>query len=85
MSARLRTPVEPRLLSKDEAASYCGLSVPTFVSACPVIPIKIRTRVLYDRRALDTWVDSLAPDRPQSRTVDEIVGRLEHAHARQGN
>lgn len=81
MTARARQVPAQRLLSLEEAASYCGMSGPTFASECPVIPIKIRTRVLYDREQIDRWIDSLAPDRPLSPSHEELLGRLDHAHA----
>jgi hypothetical protein len=81
MTARQRIHAHPRLLSRDDAAAYCGISGPTFASECPVIPIKIRTRVLYDRLQIDQWIDSLAANRPQSVPRDDLLGRLDHAHA----
>lgn len=81
MTARARQTPAQRLLSREEAASYCGMSGPTFAVECPVIPIKIRTRVLYDRQQIDLWIDSLAPDRPQSASHEELLGRLDDAHA----
>lgn len=81
MSGRHRLALEPRLLSQDEAATYCGLSAPTFKSACPVIPIKIRSRVLYDRRAVDAWVDTLGANQPSSSTRVDWLRRLDDADA----
>lgn len=81
MSARARTQLEPRLLSKEEAASYCGLSFETFRSACPVIPIKIRSRVLYDRLAIDRWLDSLGSEHPDLPSGKAWLARLERAGA----
>jgi hypothetical protein len=75
----------PRLLNRDDAATYCGMSGPTFASECPVIPIKIRTRVLYDRLQIDRWIDSLAVNRPQSVSREDLLGRLDHAHAPKGH
>jgi hypothetical protein len=51
--------IEPRLLSAEVAAIYCGVSVPTFKRVCPVSPKSIRTRVLYDRVEIDRWLDRL--------------------------
>lgn len=76
-----RTIIEPRLLGCDAAASYCGLSVPTFRAACEVIPIKIRSRILYDRRAIDLWIDSLSSQGPHSASHEELLGRLDRAYA----
>ena len=59
MMPRTRLPLEPRLLSRELAAAYCGLSVPTFETTCPVRAVRFRSRVLYDRRAIDRWLDSV--------------------------
>lgn len=72
--------IQPRLLSRDEAATYCGVSVPTFVAECPVIPLKIRNRVLYDRKAIDLWLDSKLPAQPTLGETD-WAGRLDGGHA----
>lgn len=47
----------PRLLSPDQAAAYCGVSAPTFAAWCPVEPLRLGKRVLYDRRKIDLWLD----------------------------
>lgn len=75
MKARL----EPRLLSLPQAAAYCGVSAATFSALKPVIPIKIKNRVLYDRKAIDAWLDSLSPEAP---TLDPAYwrGRLDNAY-----
>lgn len=78
---RARLPLEPRLLSRELAASYCGVSVPTFEGACPVIPVKIRNRILYDRVAIDLWLDSFAPGLPESRSLEDRLRALDDAHA----
>lgn len=85
MSRRVKTTAEPRLLSRDQAAFYCGLSAPTFAGACPVIPIKIRTRVLYDRQLVDQWIDSLSTTQPQSTSQHEVLKRLDYAYANKRN
>lgn len=62
--------IEPRLLSSEQAARYCGVSVPTFEGWCPVKPIRERNRVLYDRVKIDRWLDSISgigPDSPPAR------------------
>lgn len=79
-----RQTVPPRLLSRDAAAAYCGLSTPTFVSSCPVIPIKIRTRVLYDRQAIDRWLDALSQSQPESGPQRVWLEKLD-AHAPKGH
>ena len=83
MSSRVRLPLEPRLLSRDMAAAYCGVSVPTFEAWCPVIPIRESNRVLYDRAKIDRWLDSLGPEAPKS--APDLAGKLRDAHAAQGH
>lgn len=49
------------LLTTDEAADYCGVSVNTFRAHVPVAPVKIGSSVRYDRRALDRWAANQNP------------------------
>lgn len=79
-----RAAIEPRLLSREQAAGYCGLSIPTFEGECPVNPVHIRSRVLYDRAALDRWLDSLSPA-PANPGQGKWLERLDDADARQGD
>jgi len=81
MNAKHRKQIEPRLLSREQAATYCGVSAPTFISECPVTPIKIRTRVLYDRRSLDRWLDSLSADEAKSLSREKWLALLDGDHA----
>lgn len=46
------------LLSVEQAADYCGVSVNTFRAHVKVAPVKIGNSVRYDRRALDRWAAS---------------------------
>lgn len=49
-----------RLLTKTQAASYCGLSPATFGGVCPVKPIALGDGVRmhrYDVRDIDNWID----------------------------
>jgi hypothetical protein len=49
-----------RMLTKAEAASYCGFkSTAGFATWCPVAPVRIGSKVLYDLRAIDLWLDRL--------------------------
>lgn len=55
------TPPPNRLLTKSQAAQYCGLSVQTFGVTCPVRPIALGEGVRmhrYDVRDIDKWIDS---------------------------
>lgn len=52
----------PRLLKRQQAAAYCGVSVPTFAAICPVSPIAMgvgKRLERYDIRDLDDWIDIL--------------------------
>lgn len=54
--------VTARLLTKAEAASYCGVSVATFLMLCPVRPVALgagKRLERYDLLSLDKWIDSL--------------------------
>lgn len=54
-----RTAVQPRLLNKADAASYCGVSEPVFERVVDVRPICLGGPRLarYDRLDLDAWID----------------------------
>jgi hypothetical protein len=57
-----RAKISPRLLTKEQAATYCGVSTPTFSTICPVTPIALnqsKKLTRYDRRLLDEWIDGL--------------------------
>jgi hypothetical protein len=69
----------PRLLSRDEAAAYCGISPGTFDEYVGVPPIRFGSRRLWDRVALDWWLDrasGLASD-PQKKPVGALADRLD--------
>jgi predicted DNA-binding transcriptional regulator AlpA len=54
----------PRLLSRPEAAAYCNIGTTTFDKAVNEgllpRPLRIYTRVLWDRVRLDTAIEALA-------------------------
>jgi hypothetical protein len=79
VTAKLKLPIEPRLLGQDRAAAYCDLSIAAFTSVCPVKPIRIGTRKLYDRVQIDRWLDTYTTERPDSN--EEILERLRNARA----
>lgn len=70
----MRLKIEPRMLDKTTAAAYCGLTVATFASVCPVAPVRFGSAARYDRKALDHWLDSYEQGRP---SIDEILDRLD--------
>ena len=60
----------PRLLTRQQAAAYCGVSIPTFDGICPVKAVALGTgRRLerFDRVSLDGWIDSLTRGGLQTR------------------
>lgn len=61
MSARAA--IQPRMLTKEQAAAYCGVSVPTFIDICPLPPVSLGPDARLNRwdvRALDEWLDKIA-------------------------
>ena len=66
--------VTKRMLTKAEAAHYCGLLVSRFEVDCPVRPVRVGTRDLWDIRDLDLWLDGLKETVDSS--VESIVARL---------
>jgi hypothetical protein len=51
-----------RLLTKAQAAAYCGISVGRFSMLCPVRPLALgadKRLERYDVVALNQWIDSL--------------------------
>jgi len=52
--------IQPRLLTKGEAARYCRLNPARFSVICPVRPIALEAnKNVYDIKELDGWIDSL--------------------------
>ncbi|WP_322883266.1 hypothetical protein U8C37_09985 [Sinorhizobium medicae] len=69
-----------RLLTKTQAASYCGLSPATFGGVCPVKPIALGEGVRmhrYDVRDIDNWIDSFKTGGavPPSK-FEELINKL---------
>lgn len=68
--------VNKRMLTKAEAAHYCGMKVKHFEIDCPVRPVRVANHDLrWDIRDLDEWLDGLK-DTKVDETVDSIVARL---------
>jgi hypothetical protein len=60
----------PRLLSREQAAAFCGVSIPTFTSVCPIKAVALghgKRLERFDRISLDQWIDSLGSKEPTSR------------------
>lgn len=78
-----KMPYWPAALRLDQAASYCGLSVPTFSAICPVKPIEFTQSSRgqrYLRARLDEWLDNLDPNRELSaeiprRKIGDMIGK----------
>jgi hypothetical protein len=52
------------MLTKEQAAAYCGISVPVFVRRCPVVPVSMGDDMRlnrYDVKLLDAWLDGFGP------------------------
>jgi len=58
----------PRLLTREQAAAYCDVSIATLTALCPVKPIALgdsKRLERYDIRHLDEWIDTLREDGPR--------------------
>ncbi|MGI3900542.1 MAG: helix-turn-helix transcriptional regulator [Janthinobacterium lividum] len=62
-----RLEIQPRLLTRQQAAAYCGVSVPTFNAHCPVVPLAMgpgKRLERFDVRALDEWISGKPANEP---------------------
>lgn len=71
----------PRLLDREQAAAYCGVSVNHFGRHCPVQPLRMGSRVLWDRLKLDGWIAELQGE-GQSSAGDPLMEALHADDAR---
>ena len=68
--------IDKRMLKQSEAASYTGLAVKHFKASCPVRPVELtRGTLLWDRRDIDRWIDTMKADHVEM-TRDDILDRL---------
>jgi hypothetical protein len=67
-----------RLLTAEEAAGYCGISVGTLQAHVPVSPLRLGAAVRYDVRALDKWLDERGKSSPM--TGEDWLGLLDEDH-----
>ncbi len=74
----------PRLMGKEVAAEYCGVSPGHFLAHCPVQAVRMGSRVLWDRHALDQWLDSLSGLAEPDTEASEWLRRLDDAYAVKG-
>jgi hypothetical protein len=76
---------EPRLLTQNQAATYCGVCTEVFKKACPVAPIKVLNRIpRYDRRALDAWIDGLTRMPGEEDWLGKLFANDRNGDARAG-
>lgn len=52
--------IAPRLLNRNAAAAYCGMTAPHFTLhvASYVPPLKFGKKLLWDVKAIDHWLNS---------------------------
>lgn len=62
-------PHAPRLLGAEQACAYLGLKSRDGLNSVPVRPVRIGTRVLWDVRAIDAWLDQLAGLSPSAASA----------------
>jgi hypothetical protein len=68
--------IPKRVLTKTEAAHYCGRSISRFSIDCPCHPLRCTNGdVRWDVHDLDAWINSLKAGKPDQE-ADDIVGRL---------
>lgn len=85
MTDRPRLPqgMTPRLLGREAAAAYCGMSADTFETAVPVRPIALSVRRrLWDVKALDRWLDQQSGLVEALAPTEDWLGRLRDDRAR---
>ena len=64
-----RALVTPRLLNKEQAAAYCGISASSFAAYCPVAPVSLGSNKRlqrYDLHRLDEWIETLSGPKASS-------------------
>jgi hypothetical protein len=76
--ARLPPGMTPRLLTRDQAAAYCGISPAHFTEtiAREVPAVMVRATMRWDVRALDRWIDTKAGLYDGSERQRSIAERL---------
>jgi hypothetical protein len=79
MASTLPASLPPRLLTREQAAEYCGVSVDAFEARCPVRPHQWGRRKLYDRKLLDLTLDqwsgiraSSSDDEPENEALRRV-------------
>lgn len=74
----------PRLLAREAAAAYCGVTGEAFEQHIRphIPPIEIGTRRLWDVKALDRWLDAQSSLTDALRPVDDWLAELGNDRAR---
>jgi len=65
-----------RLLSQEDAAKYCGLPKSSFPTVCPIAPIRLRAKTLWDRIDLDRWIDDLKNCMKAEKSIDDVLREI---------
>ena len=85
MTAARLAPISPRMLTKEQAAHYCGLSVPAFIGACPPPAVSLgktsRTH-RWDIRQLDRWLDTFTGSSSAASVEPDMLALMRKGHAR---
>lgn len=81
---RAVAPIQPRLLTPDEAAAYLGYKSAAILAQVPVAPLRISTdgataNPRYDVKALDAWLDGLSGIMPvaEGATAEDAAAESE--------
>jgi hypothetical protein len=69
----------PRLLSRTDAAEYCGVSATHFDKHVPLDPIHLGARRLWDREQLDRWVETFVNAASQETDWLEVMRARKNA------
>ena len=81
----VRAAIAPRMLSKEQAAKYCGMTPASFMAHCPLPSVSLGPDVRLNRwdvRRLDEWLDSLSgANAPLTRPTMVELRRKAHARA----
>lgn len=64
---------DKRLLSRQEAAAYCGMSVPVFERLCPIAPLDLGGVRLHrwDVERINQWIDGMQGQAVNSNDADD--------------
>ena len=67
--------INPRMLSRSEAARYCGIPIKKFPAICDVEPIRLAIKIIrYDKNVIDEWLDTLSQCDGQTSDEELVEG-----------